>query len=273
MTAWTVVSTLAYASPARRTWLLLGADLVLTVLALLSTAVVQATDAARIGVMPVTATWLAGPALAWAVVGAARPGAVAAAVIGGCAVWLRHGPAGGAFQSTALDGPIILLIAAMLVGYVSTLATRAEQALQRAAEIEAVSRERERLARTIHDSVLQVLTMVQRRGAEAGGEAAEIGRLAGEQGAALRALVTGGGRASAMSGQLDLSARLSRGASALVSVITPADPVILTRAGGHRNGSSGPRGDRQRAAALRRGRQGVGPRGRPGRGGQHDHTR
>lgn len=228
MTAWTVVTTLAYASPARRTWLLLGTDLVLTVLALLSTAVLQTTQATHIGVMPVTATWLAGPALAWAVVGGARAGAVAAVVIGGCAVWLRHGPVGGAYQSTALDGPVILLIAATLVGYVSTLATRAEQALQRATEIEAVSRERERLARTIHDSVLQVLAMVQRRGAEAGGEAAEIGRLAGEQEAALRALVTGGGPASPMSDQLDLSARLSREASALVSVITPADPVILT---------------------------------------------
>jgi signal transduction histidine kinase len=228
MTAWTVVSTLAYASPARRTRLLLGADLVVTVLALLSTAVLQTPSAARNGVMPVTATWLAGPALAWAVVGGARAGAVAAVVIGGATVWLRHEPVGGVYQSTALDGPIILLIAAMLVGYVSTLANRAEQALQRATEIEAASRERERLARTIHDSVLQVLAMVQRRGAEAGGEAAEIGRLAGEQGAALRALVTGGGPASPASGQLDLSARLSREASALVSVITPADPVVLT---------------------------------------------
>ena len=61
--------------------------------------------------------------------------------------------------------------------------------MQRATEIEAASRERERLARGIHDSVLQVLALVQRRGAEAGGEAAEIGRLAGEQEAALRALI------------------------------------------------------------------------------------
>jgi signal transduction histidine kinase len=228
MTVWTVVSTLAYATPARRNWLLLGADLVLTVAALLSTAVLQTASAAHMGVMPVTATWLAGPALAWAVVGGARAGAIAAAVIAGGTVWLRHEPVGSVYQSTALDGPVILLIAAMLVGYVSTLATRAEQALQRATEIEAASRERERLARTIHDSVLQVLAMVQRRGAEAGGEAAEIGRLAGEQGAALRALVTSDARTSPTPGRLDLSACLSREASALVSVITPADPVMLT---------------------------------------------
>ena len=194
MAAWTIGSTIAYSVPARRTRLLLAADLVVTVLALLSTALLQTPDATRIGVMPVTATWLAGPALAWAVVGGARAGAAAGVVIGGCAVLLRYQPHRAhtsAFQSTVLDGPIILLMAAMLVGYISTLMTSAEQALQRATEIEAASRERERLARTIHDSVLQVLAMVQRRGAEAGGEAAEIGRLAGEQEAALRALVTG----------------------------------------------------------------------------------
>ena len=63
---------------------------------------------------------------------------------------------------------------------------------QHATEVEAASRERERLARDIHDSVLQVLALVQRRGAEAGGAAAELGRLAGQQEAALRALMGGG---------------------------------------------------------------------------------
>jgi len=229
MTAWTVVSTVAYATPARRTSLLLGTDLVVTVLALLSTALLQTTQARHIGLMPVTATWLAGPALAWAVVGGARAGAVAAVLIGACVVLLGHQqqPKTSAYDATVLNGPVILLMAGMLVGYISTLMTRAEQALQRATEIEAASRERERLARTIHDSVLQVLAMVQRRGAEAGGEAAEIGRLAGEQEAALRALVTGDGPASPQSGQLDLGALLTREASALVSVITPADPVLL----------------------------------------------
>jgi signal transduction histidine kinase len=227
MTAWTVVTSAGYASPVRRTWPLLGTDLVITALALLSTAIVQTPAATKIGVMPVTATWLAGPALAWAVVGGARAGAAAALVIGACVVSLRW-PISGSHSSTVLDGPIILLLAAALVGYVSMLSARAERALQRATEIEAASRERERLARTIHDSVLQVLAMVQRRGAEAGGEAAELGQLAGEQEAALRALVTGDEQASAGSGELDLSAHLSREASALVSVITPADPVILT---------------------------------------------
>ncbi len=227
MTVWTAISTVAYSVPARRTWLLLTADLVITVAALLSTGLVQYPTAASVGVMPVTATWLAGPALAWAVARGVRAGAVAAIVVGACAVVLRHQRLGSVYQSTALDGPIILLMAAMLAGYISRLATRAEEALQRATEIEAASRERERLARTIHDSVLQVLAMVQKRGAEAGGEAAEIGRLAGEQEAALRALMTEDELASSPAGELDLSAHLALETSALVSVITPANPVLL----------------------------------------------
>ena len=74
------------------------------------------------------------------------------------------------------------------------LAAEVEAERQHAAAVEAASRERERLARGIHDSVLQVLALVQRRGAEAGGEAAELGRLAGEQEAALRSLVGGAPR-------------------------------------------------------------------------------
>src|SRR5690606_13885968 len=79
-----------------------------------------------------------------------------------------------------------------LTGYMSRLAGDAQRRLQEAAERGAATRERERLARGIHDSVLQVLALVQRRGAEMGGEAAQLGRLAGEQEATLRALVAGG---------------------------------------------------------------------------------
>src|SRR5207247_6189326 len=92
----------------------------------------------------------------------------------------------------------LLLLAGFAVGHVARLAMEAQQRLQRAVELEAAARERERLARGIHDSVLQVLALVQRRGAELGGESAELGRLAGEQEAALRALVSGGAHATGL---------------------------------------------------------------------------
>jgi signal transduction histidine kinase len=77
--------------------------------------------------------------------------------------------------------------------------------------------------------VLQVLALVQRRGAEVGGEAAEIGRLAGEQEAALRALIAadGDGGSALAAGDLDLRALLTQEASASVSMVTPAGPVLL----------------------------------------------
>jgi signal transduction histidine kinase len=229
MAGWTAFTTAAYAVPARRTRPLLAADLVVTAAALLSTALLQYPRSIDAAAMPVTATWVAGPVLAWAVAGGIRAGVVAALVIGGCDLTLRHQSLGSAHRSPALNGTVLLLLAGVVVGYVSTLAARAERAVQRAAEIEAASRERERLARGIHDSVLQVLALVQRRGAEVGGEAAEIGRLAGEQEAALRALIAAdAGPGGVMeSGDLDLRALLSHEASASVSVVTPAGPVLL----------------------------------------------
>ena len=226
MAAWTVVTMVLYGSQKRRGWPLLGADLIVTVAALLSTAVVQKPVFISDGYMPVTATWLAGPALAWAVAAGVRAGAIAAIITGIADVLLRQLPAGQILASTDLDGPVILLMAAMLAGYISNLATSAEEAVQQAAEVEAASRERERIARTIHDSVLQVLAMVQRRGAEIGGQAAEIGRLAGEQEVALRALITAGDEPPP-AGELDLSAELAREAGTFASVNAPATAVLL----------------------------------------------
>lgn len=233
MTVWTVGTTLLYRGPlyTKPSWkikVLLAADLLVTVAAVLATAVVQKPHDIIHGAMPVTATWLAGPALAWAVIGGVRAGAAAAVMIGSCVVALRHLPASQVLTSTDLDGPVILLMAAMLAGYIAKLSSRAEQAMQHATEIVAASRERERLARTIHDSVLQVLAMVQRRGAEFGGPAAEIGRLAGEQEAALRALMTADDSVPPPDGELDLAAQLTRDAQAFVSVVTPAAPVLLS---------------------------------------------
>lgn len=233
MAVWTVVTTLfyrapLYTKPSWRTMVLLATDLLVTVAALLSTAAVQNPSDIKHGAMPVTATWLAGSALAWAVTGGVRAGAAAAIIIGVCVVGLRHLPAGQVLSSTDLDGPVILLMAAMLAGYIAKLSSRAEQAMQHATEIVAASRERERLARTIHDSVLQVLAMVQRRGAEFGGPAAEIGRLAGEQEAALRALITADDSIPPPDGELDLAAQLTRDAQPNATVITPVAPVLLS---------------------------------------------
>ena len=85
---------------------------------------------------------------------------------------------------------VLLLIAGGIGGYIVRLGVQAEQAVARVARTEAAIAERDRLARSIHDSVLQVLALVSSRGRALGGEAAELGELAAEQETALRRLVT-----------------------------------------------------------------------------------
>jgi signal transduction histidine kinase len=153
----------------------------------------------------------------------------------GCDFALRHEDI-----TVVLNGVVLLLLAGVIIGHLARLAAEVEAERQHAAEVEAASRERERLARGIHDSVLQVLALVQRRGAEAGGEAAELGRLAGQQEAALRTLVaatpagrgpaaaTGApGDTAAPGDEVDLRALVLPSQVEGVVVSVPAQPVRL----------------------------------------------
>jgi signal transduction histidine kinase len=226
MAGWTAFTWWAYAVPARRSWPLLLADLLVTAgLELASPWVVG--RAALDGKAPTLAVaWLAGPVLTWAVAGGRRRGLVAAVVLGAVEIFVR-----GRLTQSTTTGVMLMLLAAVAVGHVARLAVEAEQRLQRAVELEAANRERERLARGIHDSVLQVLALVQRRGADLDGEAGELARLAGEQEAALRALVasaTAAPRRTAGDGAVvDLRKTLTGYAGTSVSVVTPAEPVAL----------------------------------------------
>jgi signal transduction histidine kinase len=223
MTAWTVATTMAYARPERRTRLLLSTDLVVTAGLLLSTAALQYPAAMQHGVMPVTGIWVAGPVLAWAVRYGRRAGAITALILSGCDFLLRSEAI-----TVVLNGVVLLLLAGVVVGHLARLAAEVETERQHAVEVEAASRERERLARDIHDSVLQVLAMVQRRGAEAGGAAAELGRLAGQQEAALRSLI-GSGPAASPPGEVDLRALVLPIQSDQVTVSAPAQSVRLEK--------------------------------------------
>jgi signal transduction histidine kinase len=75
--------------------------------------------------------------------------------------------------------------------------------------------------------VLQVLARVQRRGAELGGEAAELAILAGEQEVALRSLVSAAPAETTPDGEVDLRARLQILATPKVDVATPGTRVML----------------------------------------------
>lgn len=221
MALWTAGATYAYAIEGLRGWPLLSIDLLVALACLLASPYVEGARQGVAGTMPVPATWVAAPVLAWAVYGGRRAGAVAAAAVAAADLWLR---ARAPDAPLLINGTVLLFLSGVVVGHVARLAEQAEERLQRATEMEAAQRERDRLARDIHDSVLQVLALVQRRGRQIGGEAAELGRLAGEQEAALRELIAS---RPAPTGSADLRALLMRCGSPLVTVSTPATPLVL----------------------------------------------
>ncbi|MFC5754519.1 DUF5931 domain-containing protein, partial [Actinomadura rugatobispora] len=193
MALWTLYATYSFADPRRRGRPLLAADLAVALGCLLATTWVESAGNISSGRSTLPASWVAAAVLSWAVAGGKRAG-IAAALALGVANVLVHVLAGtpGSAGSVTFNGIVLLVMAGLVVGHVVKLALDAEARLARAVELEASTRERERLARGIHDSVLQVLAMVQRRGGEMGGELAGLGRLALAEEAALRALNSAG---------------------------------------------------------------------------------
>jgi signal transduction histidine kinase len=90
----------------------------------------------------------------------------------------------------------------------------------------ATARERTKLARAVHDGVLQVLALVKRHGSELGGQGGELAALAGEQEVALRSLLASG-TGVRRDGAEDLRGPLQALASPAIDVATPAQPVVL----------------------------------------------
>ncbi|GAB1512060.1 MacS family sensor histidine kinase [Actinophytocola sp. KF-1] len=160
--------------------------------------------------------------------GAVAAGPVAGGVFGGVVAAFNFGVRG--YVDTDLTRDLMLLVGVgFVLGLAASSSRRSAARLETALRTEAATAERERLARSIHDSVLQVLAHVRRRGAELGGEAAELAKLAGAQEVALRALVSSA-PASTESGAADLGARLKILETERVSVSVPATPVPLPAA-------------------------------------------
>jgi len=221
--AWTVFTTYAYAVPARRRAPLLVADLLVTMGVMTASLWVVGRAGLEAGLPTLAVAWHVAPVLAWAVAGGRRWGIVAALAMGATDLTVR-----AHYDQAAFTGTVLMVLAATAVGYLVGVAEVSQRRLERAIQMEATTRERERLARDIHDSVLQVLALVKRRGAGLDGEAGELARLAGEQEAALRTLVTGSPAEPVDEhADVDLMTLLGPYASATVSVAAPAGAVRL----------------------------------------------
>jgi signal transduction histidine kinase len=169
-----------------------------------------------------TTVWVSGVVAA----GAIRTGPVGGAVFGVLLAVVNFATHGYVDVDLSRDA-VLLVVTGLVIGMASVTACRSAEQLAHALRAEAATAERERLARSIHDSVLQVLARVQRRGTELGGEAAELARLAGEQEVALRALVAAAPLDSTPDGEVDLRGDLQIMATPMVTVAVPGTRVML----------------------------------------------
>ncbi|MER5555334.1 DUF5931 domain-containing protein [Streptomyces sp. NPDC002793] len=186
LAVWTLATLPRVANAASCTKRFLGLDLTVALTGIMLTPLADF-DAQHMDGPTIPSIWTAGSVLAFALKGGWRWAAFASTLVAVANIVERGEPSEDTFHNV-----VLVWVASIAIGYVVEVARASERTLARALEIEAATRERERLARDIHDSVLQVLAMVQRRGTALGGEAAELGRMAGEQEVALRTLVSSG---------------------------------------------------------------------------------
>jgi signal transduction histidine kinase len=227
MAGWTAITVAAYSHPAGRQPWLLATDVLVAALMIISTVWIDTAHRIAHGAPTIPVIWAASAILACAVAGGPWAGMAAA-----CPVWIADLIERQTFLSqSTIDGFVLLLVAGGVSGYVVRLSLQAEAAVDRAARREAATAERERIARGIHDSVLQVLALVSSRGREIGGGAAELGILAAEQEAALRSLVSGDtAEPDAETGRMDMRSLIAPLADARITVSCPATAVMLAPA-------------------------------------------
>lgn len=225
MVAWTAVSIAVYRAPERRLPAVLVVDLALALGMLLLTPVVK--DEWFVASIP--GYWIVGALLAWGVRFGWRGGTVAGVLLGATDLLTRADP-----QEKDVGNIFLVLLGGSMVGFLCDSLKQMADERDRAQREAAASAERARLARVVHDGVLQVLALVQRRGSELGGQVpdlAELGRLAGEQEQALRTVIRTQAAVTptpTSAGAVDLAAALAPlGARVGTEVALPAGAVEL----------------------------------------------
>ncbi len=220
MVAWTAFTVWAYADPARRTAVLLAADLAVALAALLVSPLVKGPDMNA----TIPGFWVMGALLAWAIQWRWQGGLIAAVLLAGADIAIRD-----EVTQANYGNEFLLIIGGLVVGFLSESLRLMEVERDEAMRASVADAERARLARAVHDGVLQVLSLIQRRGRELGGEAAELGRMAGEQESALRSLIRQQDTLVAPTDELtDLAGALGQlERTTTVTVATPAEPVLL----------------------------------------------
>ena len=211
----------------RRTTTLVVIEVTLAVLGVLATVLVETPESIAAGQFTLPTIWAAGAVTGAGILHGARGGVIAAVVIAAADIVEVGSP-----TRTTFHNILLLFLLGGLIGFAVDLAreglARYEQVV---AERERL-RERERLARAVHDGVLQTLGLIHRRGEQLGGGAGELAVLAADQERSLRRLIARADAAPLREGpgaerEADLRAMLIARDADDVTVSAPAAPVVL----------------------------------------------
>ncbi|MFD3703278.1 MacS family sensor histidine kinase [Nocardia sp. NPDC058658] len=213
-----------------RGWVVFG-DQVVTIALIASTRLVADYDWYHGHQTLPTTLWIANSVISMAVLRGPVAGVVAGLVMAAVVVTVRDQWGQDVWGDATAP---VLVSVGLALGLAANTARRAQGQLERALRITAAAQERERLAREVHDGVLQVLAFIKRRGGEIGGPATELAQRAGEQEVALRVLLSEQAELpDSGSGEVDLRPLLTAQATTTVSVATPGDPVLVGQVSAH----------------------------------------
>ena len=219
----------------RRTVRVVVIEVTIAVVGILATMLAETPEAIAAGQFTIPTIWAAGSVAGGAVVAGVRGGLAAAAAI----VVADLVEVGGQPTQSTVHNIVLVVLLGGLVGLAVDLArTGLEREEQVLLERERLH-ERERIARVVHDGVLQSLAYIHRRGDEIGGDAAELSIIAAEQERSLRRFVSGTGAPDAAAdpadlrggegAEVDLRMLLTAHERPDVVVAVPADPVVVDR--------------------------------------------
>ncbi|MEO5664768.1 MAG: DUF5931 domain-containing protein [Nocardioides sp.] len=222
LVAWTGYAIWASTSARRRTTAFIVLDLAWAVGAIAATPLLKGADYNA----TIPGFWVMGALLAWAIHWHWQGGLIAGALLSITDLVLRD-----SIDQANYGNVFLLMIGGPIVGYMCESLQRMAAERDAAERAAAAAEERTRLARAVHDGVLQVLALVQRRGTSSDDpEIAKLATLAGEQERVLRSLIRQQGTLTTGPAVRDLAGMLEElgtGHALRVEVATPGVPVPL----------------------------------------------
>lgn len=226
MLLWSMFTSWMYVSTRRRRAWVFALDMVVTSGLVLSSKWVLGSDLLHTH-QTVPSYWLAAAPVAIALWRGWLWGGAAAAIVGGVTMVVDPN-----FGINGLGPVLMLILICVGVGYFVNAVRRTTAEREQMYMVAAGMAERQRLARVVHDGVLQVLAMVEREGRHMGPRGAQLAREARQQEGALRALLQDTDIDVASPEPSDLTHRnlsvvLDRHSTPQVTISTPAGTVLV----------------------------------------------